>query len=96
MNETVLRLRCQHLVTHEHGVLDDAVLVIAHDEIIGIEAAGSPATQEIAGWVVPGFVDTHVHGGGGADYATDDPAEARRARAVPPRARHDQHAAPAW
>jgi N-acetylglucosamine-6-phosphate deacetylase len=80
MNETVLRLRCQHLVTHEHGVLDDAVLVIAHDEIIGIEAAGSPATQEIAGWVVPGFVDTHVHGGGGASYATDDPAEARRAR----------------
>ncbi len=80
MNETVLRLRCQHLVTHEHGVLDDAVLVIAHDEIIGIEAAGSPATQEIAGWVVPGFVDTDVHGGGGASYATDDPAEARRAR----------------
>ncbi len=80
MNETVLRLRCQHLVTHEHGVLDDAVLVIAHDEIIGIEAAGSPATQEIAGWVVPGYVDTHVHGGGGASYATDDPAEARRAR----------------
>ena len=80
MTDTALRLRCQHLVTHEHGVLDDAVLVIAHAEIIGIEAAGSPATEEIAGWVVPGFVDTHVHGGGGASYATDDPAEARRAR----------------
>ena len=61
MTDTALRLRCQHLVTHEHGVLDDAVLVIAHAEIIGIEASGSPATEEIAGWVVPGFVDTHVH-----------------------------------
>jgi N-acetylglucosamine-6-phosphate deacetylase len=80
MSDNVLRLRCQHLVTHEHGVLDDPVLVVAHAEIIGIEAAGSPATEEIEGWVVPGFVDTHVHGGGGASYATDDPAEARRAR----------------
>lgn len=76
----VLRIRCRHLVTHEHGVLDDAVLVIAHAEIIGIEAAGSPATEEVAGWVVPGFVDTHVHGGGGASYATTDPDEARTAR----------------
>nr|WP_222131864.1 N-acetylglucosamine-6-phosphate deacetylase [Pseudonocardia sp. C8] len=29
--------------------------------------------------VVPGFVDQHVHGGGGAAYTTGDPAEARRA-----------------
>ena len=78
--DRVTRVRCEHLVTHEHGVLDEAVLVIAEAEIIGIEAAGSAATEEIAGWVVPGFVDTHVHGGGGASYATDDPAEARRAR----------------
>lgn len=75
-----LRLRCRHLVTHEHGVLDDAVLVVAHGEILGIETAGSPATEEIEGWVVPGFVDTHVHGGGGASYATTDPEEARAAR----------------
>lgn len=75
-----LRFRCRHLVTHEHGVLDDAVLVINHGEILGIEAAGSPASEEIEGWVVPGFVDTHVHGGGGASYATTDPGEARAAR----------------
>lgn len=29
--------------------------------------------------LVPGFVDQHVHGGGGAEYTTGDPAQARRA-----------------
>ena len=29
--------------------------------------------------VVPGFVDIHTHGGGGATYSTTDPDEARRA-----------------
>ena len=78
--EHATRLRCQHLVTSAHGVLDDAVLVIADGEIIGVESAEAPAEQAIDGWVVPGFVDTHVHGGGGASYATTDPAEARTAR----------------
>ena len=78
--EHATRLRCQHLVTSAHGVLDDAVLVLADGEIIGIESAEAPAEQAVDGWVVPGFVDTHVHGGGGASYATTDPAEARRAR----------------
>ncbi|GJF09326.1 N-acetylglucosamine-6-phosphate deacetylase [Mycolicibacterium cyprinidarum] len=32
-----------------------------------------------AATVVPGFVDTHVHGGGGADFSTADPAEAATA-----------------
>jgi N-acetylglucosamine-6-phosphate deacetylase len=31
--------------------------------------------------VVPGFVDIHVHGGGGCDYATEDPQVAIAARA---------------
>jgi len=80
--EHATRLRCRHLVTAAHGVLDDAVLVVAGGDIIGIEsaAAEAPAEQEVDGWVVPGFVDTHVHGGGGASYATTDPAEARTAR----------------
>ena len=31
--------------------------------------------------MVPGFVDIHVHGGGGGDYATEDPQVALAARA---------------
>ena len=85
MSEHATRLRCRHLVTAAHGVLDDAVLVVADGEIIGIESADShPPTfqpdEEIDGWVVPGFVDTHGHGGGGATYATTDPDEALAAR----------------
>ena len=85
MSEHAMRLRCRQLVTAAHGVLDGAVLVIADGEIIGIESADShpatfPVTEEIDGWVVPGFVDTHGHGGGGATYATTDPDEARIAR----------------
>ncbi len=85
MSEHATRIRCRQLVTAAHGVLDGAVLVIADGEVIGIESADShPATfrvtEEIDGWVVPGFVDTHGHGGGGATYATTDPDEARRAR----------------
>jgi N-acetylglucosamine-6-phosphate deacetylase len=33
------------------------------------------------GWVVPGFVDMHTHGGGGHTFTTADPAEARGAAA---------------
>lgn len=33
-------------------------------------------------WVVPGFIDLHVHGGGGHDMASADPAEISAAAAV--------------
>ncbi|SDF01150.1 N-acetylglucosamine-6-phosphate deacetylase [Pseudonocardia oroxyli] len=46
----------------------------------GIGRPPRPAEHELGvAVVVPGFVDLHVHGGGGAAYTTGDPAEARRA-----------------
>jgi N-acetylglucosamine-6-phosphate deacetylase len=42
----------------------------------------SPAKPEPdACWIVPGFVDIHVHGGGGDSFTTGDPAQARAAAA---------------
>ena len=38
----------------------------------------SPAERHHAGTLVPGFVDTHCHGGGGASFTSGDPDEARR------------------
>jgi N-acetylglucosamine-6-phosphate deacetylase len=32
--------------------------------------------EVIPGWLVPGFVDQHIHGGGGAAFETDNPAAA--------------------
>ncbi len=75
------RLACQRVVTSD-GVLEAAVLTIQDTHITAITLADDdPSAERVEGWTVPGFVDTHVHGGGGADYATTDPAEARRARA---------------
>jgi N-acetylglucosamine-6-phosphate deacetylase len=40
------------------------------------------SVETIGGWVVPGFVDTHVHGGGGYDLAGTDPQAIRQALMV--------------
>ena len=76
-------MRADHVVTPA-GVLHDAVIEIAGDRIVSCSAYAGPADPEpehVAGWVVPGFVDIHVHGGGGCDYATEDPQVAIEARA---------------
>lgn len=76
------RLSCARVVTPD-GVVAEALLTVRDGLIgdLGPMDPGLPAPDErVEGWVVPGFVDTHCHGGGGADYATTDPSEARRAR----------------
>ncbi|MDN5804021.1 MAG: amidohydrolase family protein, partial [Microlunatus sp.] len=91
---TPLRLRCRRLVTAS-GVLDDAVLVIEGPMITAVETATDDTVhaagdaERIDGWVVPGFVDTHCHGGGGATYATTEADEARKARQF-----HREHGPP--
>lgn len=66
----MLRIKADHLVTPA-GVLEGGVLVVDRDTIAAIETAG-PADVELAGWLVPGFVDTHTHGGGGVDFSDPD------------------------
>jgi len=73
----------EHVVT-PRGVIDGAAVAIQGSSLVSCEPlVGSVAdnAERVAGWVVPGFVDTHVHGGGGFDYATEDPEVALRARA---------------
>ena len=44
----------------------------------GPDPAGDVETFDLSGhWVVPGFVDLHVHGGGGASFSAGTTAEAR-------------------
>jgi N-acetylglucosamine-6-phosphate deacetylase len=76
------RLACRHVVTSD-GVLDDVVVAVESGRIaaIGVHEV-SEGTERIDGWLVPGFIDTHVHGGGGSSYATADPDEARAALAL--------------
>ena len=66
-------------------MLHSAVIIISDGLISGIrpqvdDQRGSDNAERVAGWVIPGFVDTHCHGGGGHDFATTDPQEALAAR----------------
>ena len=82
---TTHRLRCSHLVTAD-GLLTDAIVIIDQDRITAVRsfdpedqfALGENTPIEVIdGWVVPGFVDTHTHGGGGFDLATTSVDDAR-------------------
>ncbi|MBA8794662.1 N-acetylglucosamine-6-phosphate deacetylase [Friedmanniella endophytica] len=81
-----MRIRTRHLATGTQ-VIDDAVITIEDGDVVAVgpadpaTAADQPVDHDHDGWVLPGFVDTHVHGGGGADYARGDADEIRRAAA---------------
>jgi N-acetylglucosamine-6-phosphate deacetylase len=57
---------------------------IAGDRIVatGTGAAPRSADEHLAGTVLPGYVDVHSHGGGGASFVTEDPDVARQALAA--------------
>jgi N-acetylglucosamine-6-phosphate deacetylase len=63
------------------GVVDNGRVVVENGRIAAGGPAGTPGPAiDLAGhWVVPGFVDMHVHGGGGASYSSGDPEECLRA-----------------
>lgn len=52
---------------------------ISGDRILGagIGAAPRPVHEHLEGLVIPGYVDVHAHGGGGASFITDDASVAR-------------------
>ena len=66
------------------GVLDPGWLRVDGERIAELGAGPPPHGDalELGGrWLLPGFVDMHVHGGGGAGYPSGDPEEARTAAA---------------
>jgi len=48
----------------------------------GLGAGPRPADEHLDGLVIPGYVDVHSHGGGGASFITTDPDEVRTALAA--------------
>jgi len=62
-------------------------ITVSGDRITAVEplvrvpdGPAGPAVHRVAGLVAPGFVDTHVHAGGGGDFASTDPEVVLRAR----------------
>jgi N-acetylglucosamine-6-phosphate deacetylase len=81
--EQVIRGR---VVTPE-GVISDGLVRVTGGRITEVRPAGRSRTAALrAPWVLPGFVDIHVHGGGGATFSTGEPDQARAAAAF--HARH--------
>jgi N-acetylglucosamine-6-phosphate deacetylase len=66
------------------GVLDPGWVMVDDGTISSVGSGAPPArpdatvTDATGSWVVPGFVDIHTHGGGGAAFTSDDPAHVRR------------------
>jgi N-acetylglucosamine-6-phosphate deacetylase len=64
-------------------VLEDGCVVVSGDRITAVHAAGDPRPSDgevidlQGGYLVPGYVDLHVHGGAGADFM-DGAADAFR------------------
>lgn len=62
------------------GVADGDRLTVEGERIAGLGGESEPGDLDLSGHtVVPGFVDLHVHGGGGASYASGIAEEALRA-----------------
>ena len=64
------------------GVLDSATVRLAGDRIADVSVGGGarPRRGDLgAAWIVPGFVDLHVHGGGGHTFTTGDAEQAHGA-----------------
>ena len=61
-------------------LIEEGFVRIEGDRITEV-GAGAPGTVHTGRIVVPGFVDIHVHGGGGATFTTGEPDAARRAAA---------------
>lgn len=69
------------IVTPER-VLDHGVVEIDGERITGVaerDAGTGAEGVHSGGWIVPGFVDLHSHGGGGYTFTTGDPDQARGA-----------------
>jgi N-acetylglucosamine-6-phosphate deacetylase len=65
-------------------VLERAFLVVEEGKIVAVDrqkpsSYTGPVTEIRGGYIAPGFIDIHVHGGDGADYMDGTPSAVRTA-----------------
>lgn len=54
-------------------------LVLEGERVVEVVQGVEPDADLVEGWIIPGYVDTHCHGGAGADFSSTDPDAVRRA-----------------
>lgn len=52
------------------GIVENGRVIVEGARITGAAGADAPALDLTGHWVVPGFVDIHNHGGGGASFTS--------------------------
>ncbi|TXS16316.1 N-acetylglucosamine-6-phosphate deacetylase [Streptomyces sp. adm13(2018)] len=52
------------------GIVENGRVIVEGDRIVGSAAQDTPAIDLTGHWLVPGFVDMHNHGGGGASFTS--------------------------
>ncbi|MET9673478.1 N-acetylglucosamine-6-phosphate deacetylase [Streptomyces sp. NPDC006482] len=52
------------------GIVENGRVIVEGDRITGSAPEGAPAIDLTGHWLVPGFVDMHNHGGGGASFTS--------------------------
>ncbi|MDX2560261.1 N-acetylglucosamine-6-phosphate deacetylase [Streptomyces sp. TX20-6-3] len=52
------------------GIVENGRVIVEGDRIVGSAPEGTPAVDLTGHWLVPGFVDMHNHGGGGASFTS--------------------------
>lgn len=70
-----MRLRCERIVTPSGVVAGEVAVRDGQIEAVVGAGVGSDAVELGERWLVPGYIDMHVHGGGGAQCNTADPDE---------------------
>jgi N-acetylglucosamine-6-phosphate deacetylase len=71
-----MRLRCERIVTPSGTIAGEVSIRGRVIDAVGAASAGADGVIELGDrWLVPGYIDTHVHGGGGAQCNTADPDE---------------------
>ncbi|WP_055602666.1 N-acetylglucosamine-6-phosphate deacetylase [Streptomyces aureus] len=52
------------------GIVENGRVIVEGDRIVGSAPDGAPTVDLTGHWLVPGFVDMHNHGGGGASFTS--------------------------
>mgnify|MGYP002651292298 CR=1 FL=1 len=68
-----ITIAAQRVVTGASGPEPEALtLVVDGQRIVEVRPGLEDGAEVVDGWIVPGYVDTHCHGGAGADFASPD------------------------
>jgi N-acetylglucosamine-6-phosphate deacetylase len=70
-------MRLRGRIVTPDGVRGDALVRIEDGRIADVSPIGRSRIARSAAWIVPGFVDMHVHGGGGHSFTSGDLEQAR-------------------